>query len=108
MVYIHGLYTVYNGAGVQSTVAVLGLATNQGRRQLPQYLTQDPCFSLDEPLYTLGIGLPVLCDIGQKNREFALFSFAFSAFFALFFLRLLALFFGFALASAITRKKRGR
>ncbi len=32
--------------------------TNQGRRQLPQYLTQDPCVTLAEPLYTLGIGLP--------------------------------------------------
>jgi hypothetical protein len=29
-------YTVYNGAGVRSTVAVLGLAMNQGRRQPPQ------------------------------------------------------------------------
>jgi hypothetical protein len=29
--YIQGLYTVYNGAGVQNTVAVLGLATNQGQ-----------------------------------------------------------------------------
>ncbi len=27
---------MYNGAGVQSTVAVLGLATNQGHRQRPQ------------------------------------------------------------------------
>jgi hypothetical protein len=36
-VYIQGLYTVYNGTGVRSTVAVLGLVTNQGRRQPPQY-----------------------------------------------------------------------
>ncbi len=35
-VYIQGLNTVYNGAGVQSTVAMLGLAVNQGRRQPPQ------------------------------------------------------------------------
>ncbi len=35
-VYIQGLYTVYNDAEVRSTVAVLGLATNQGRRQPPQ------------------------------------------------------------------------
>ncbi len=34
-VYVQGLYTVYNGAGVRNTVAVLGLATNQGRRQPP-------------------------------------------------------------------------
>jgi hypothetical protein len=31
-VYIQGLYTVYNSAGVRSTVPVLSLATNQGRR----------------------------------------------------------------------------
>jgi hypothetical protein len=35
-IYIQGLQTVYNGAGVGRTVAVLGLATNQGRRQPPQ------------------------------------------------------------------------
>jgi hypothetical protein len=33
---IKGLYTVYNGAGVRSTVTVLGLTTNQGRREPPQ------------------------------------------------------------------------
>jgi hypothetical protein len=37
-VYIQGQYTVYNGAEVQSTVAMVGLATNQGHRQPPQYL----------------------------------------------------------------------
>jgi hypothetical protein len=36
-VYMQGLYTVYNGAGVQGTVAVLELAGNQGRRQPPHY-----------------------------------------------------------------------
>ncbi len=38
-VYIAVIYkdcTVYNGAGVQSTVAVVGLATNKGSRQPPQ------------------------------------------------------------------------
>jgi hypothetical protein len=39
---IQGLYTVYNGAGVRSTVAVLGLATNQRRRQPPQSLVLTP------------------------------------------------------------------
>jgi hypothetical protein len=34
-VYIQGLYTVYNGARVQSTVAMLELAVDQGRRQPP-------------------------------------------------------------------------
>jgi hypothetical protein len=33
--YIQGLYKVYNGAGVQGTVAVLEPAGNQGRRQPP-------------------------------------------------------------------------
>ncbi len=28
---------MYNGAGVRNTVAVLGLATNQGCRQPPQF-----------------------------------------------------------------------
>ncbi len=37
-VYIQGLFIVYNSARVRSTVAVLGLAINQGRRQPPQYL----------------------------------------------------------------------
>ncbi len=36
-VYIQALYLLYNGAGVRSTVAVLGLATNQERRRPPQY-----------------------------------------------------------------------
>jgi hypothetical protein len=36
-VYIQGLYTVYNGAGVQSTVAVLGLA------QQAKYIERWPC-----------------------------------------------------------------
>ncbi len=35
-VYIQRLYPLYKDAGVRSTVAVLGLATNQGRRQPPQ------------------------------------------------------------------------
>ncbi len=35
-VYIQGLYTVYNGAGVQGSVAMLELAVDQGRRQPPQ------------------------------------------------------------------------
>jgi hypothetical protein len=35
-VYIQGLYTVYNCAGVWSTVAVLGLAMNQGYGQPQQ------------------------------------------------------------------------
>jgi hypothetical protein len=35
-VYIKGLYTGYNGARVQSTVAMLELAGDQGRRQPPQ------------------------------------------------------------------------
>jgi hypothetical protein len=39
--HIQGLYTVYNGAGVHSTVAVLGLTTNEGRRQPPQ--GSSPC-----------------------------------------------------------------
>jgi hypothetical protein len=33
---IKGLYTVYNGAGVRSTVTMLGLTTNQGRREPQQ------------------------------------------------------------------------
>ncbi len=33
-VYIQELYTVHNGAGVHSTVAMLGLATNQGHNSL--------------------------------------------------------------------------
>ncbi len=36
VVYTQGQYTVYNSAGVQSTVVMLGLAMNQGRRQPPQ------------------------------------------------------------------------
>ncbi len=38
-VYIQGLYTVYNGAGVQGIVAVLELTVNRGRKQPPQYDT---------------------------------------------------------------------
>jgi hypothetical protein len=41
--YIQGLYTVYNGAGVQGTVAVLELAGNQGRRQPVAYRVLLPC-----------------------------------------------------------------
>ncbi len=37
-VYIQGLYTVYNGAEVQGTVAVLELAGNQGHRQPPHMM----------------------------------------------------------------------
>ncbi len=37
LVFIQGLYTVYNGAGVQGTVALLKLAGNQGRRQPLKY-----------------------------------------------------------------------
>ncbi len=35
VVYIQELYTVYNSAGVRSTFAMLGLATNQGHKQPP-------------------------------------------------------------------------
>jgi hypothetical protein len=37
MVYIQGLCTVYNSAGLQSAVAMLELAGNQGHRQPQQY-----------------------------------------------------------------------
>ncbi len=40
--YMQGLYTVYNGAGVQSTVAVLKQAGNQGHRQ-PKTLDRRLC-----------------------------------------------------------------
>jgi hypothetical protein len=42
-VYVQGLYTVYNSAGVRSTVAVLGLASNQGRRQKASTTPSFPC-----------------------------------------------------------------
>jgi hypothetical protein len=47
VVYIQGLYTVDNGAGVQGTVAVLELAGNQGRRQAPQVYSSifGPCLN---------------------------------------------------------------
>jgi hypothetical protein len=35
VVYIQGLYTVYNSAGVQSTFAMLGLARTRGVGSLP-------------------------------------------------------------------------
>jgi hypothetical protein len=37
MVYIQGLYKVYNGSGVRSTFAVLELAMKQGHRQPPEF-----------------------------------------------------------------------
>jgi hypothetical protein len=56
-------------------------------------LTQDPCFPPAERLWVLK---PDFHCGGRKKREFALFSFALDvfAFFALFFLRAFALFFG--------------
>jgi hypothetical protein len=46
-VHIQRLYTVYNGAGVRSTVAMLGLAMNQGRRQPPLPSFSEESFQFD-------------------------------------------------------------
>jgi hypothetical protein len=63
------------------------------------YLTQDSCFPPAQRLWALK---PDFHCGGRKKHEFALFlsRSALSLFFALFFLRAFALFFGFALASA--------
>jgi hypothetical protein len=45
-VYIQGQYTVYNGAGVQGTVAMLELAVDQVRRQPPEGSPHPPSTDL--------------------------------------------------------------